>query len=142
MSWPTARFLPASLPAEAGGTTGPADPCAVDVSDEAVEAMLADSLEHAFADVNERIWTEAKLKSEEMLGAVDSAFALVGEQIEPAEKDEIRRLADGVRAALQSREVGKLKEVSTRLDEATQHLAALVLERALAQGAAATQPPK
>jgi RNA polymerase sigma-70 factor, ECF subfamily len=34
MSWPTARFIPASLPAEPGGTTAPADPCAVDVSDE------------------------------------------------------------------------------------------------------------
>ena len=40
---------------------------AVDVSDEAVEAMIADSLDHAFEDMNERVWTEAKLKAEEML---------------------------------------------------------------------------
>src|SRR3954452_10911351 len=42
---------------------------AIDVSDEALEAMLADSLDHAFKDVNERVWVEAKLKSEEMLAA-------------------------------------------------------------------------
>ena len=40
---------------------------AVDVSDEAVEAMIADSLEHAFEDMSERVWTETRLKSEEML---------------------------------------------------------------------------
>ncbi|MFN2476461.1 MAG: Hsp70 family protein, partial [Chthoniobacterales bacterium] len=47
---------------------------AVDVSDEAVEAMISESLDHAFDDMNERIWTEAQLKAEEMLGAVESAF--------------------------------------------------------------------
>src|SRR5207302_7669440 len=45
---------------------------AVDVTDEAVESMLAESLDHAFADVAERIWTETKLKSEELLAAVES----------------------------------------------------------------------
>src|SRR5207248_2284436 len=34
---------------------------AIEVTDEAVEAMLAESLEHAFEDVNERIWIETKL---------------------------------------------------------------------------------
>src|SRR5689334_6478510 len=39
---------------------------AVDVSDEAVETMIADSLEHAFDDMSERVWTETRLKAEEM----------------------------------------------------------------------------
>ncbi len=47
---------------------------AVDVSDEAVEAMLAESLEHAFEDMSERVWTETRLKSEEMLAAVEKAL--------------------------------------------------------------------
>ena len=47
---------------------------AVDVSDEAVEAMISESLDHAFDDMSERVWTEAKLKAEEMLGAVEAAF--------------------------------------------------------------------
>ncbi len=54
---------------------------AVDVSDEAVEAMLADSLEHAFEDMSERVWTETRLKSEEMLAAVEKAFALAGDRL-------------------------------------------------------------
>jgi len=36
---------------------------AVDVSDEAVELMISESLEHAFEDMSDRIFTEAKLKS-------------------------------------------------------------------------------
>src|SRR5207302_2698885 len=44
---------------------------AVDVSDEAVERMLADSLEHAFDDMNERAWVEAKVKADEMVAAIE-----------------------------------------------------------------------
>jgi molecular chaperone DnaK len=91
---------------------------AVDVSDEAVEAMLADSLEHAFADVNERIWTETKLKSEEMLGAVTSALRLIGEEMEETEKMRVAALADAVRLALSSGELRKLKQANDELDAA------------------------
>ncbi|MGV3533748.1 MAG: Hsp70 family protein, partial [Chthoniobacteraceae bacterium] len=52
---------------------------AIGVSDEAVEKMLEDSLEHAFEDMNERVFTEAKLKADEMLPAVRRALVQVGE---------------------------------------------------------------
>src|SRR5204862_5662874 len=70
---------------------------AVDVSDEAVEAMISESLEHAFDDMSERVWTETKLKSEEMLRAVDAAFAQMGDAIDPAEKEKILGAAGQVR---------------------------------------------
>jgi molecular chaperone DnaK len=104
---------------------------AVDVSDEAVEAMLADSLEHAFEDVNERIWTETRLKSEEMLAAVEAALQLMGEEIDTAEQNRIRALAGAVRAALGARDVARLKKENQALDEATQTLAAIVIEKSM-----------
>jgi molecular chaperone DnaK len=104
---------------------------AVDVSDEAVESMLAESLDHAFTDVSERIWTEAKLKSEEMLSAVDSALGLAGNQIGEVEKDRILELARQVRERIGSHETQKLKEANEALDSATQHLAAVVIEKAM-----------
>jgi molecular chaperone DnaK len=104
---------------------------AVDVSDEAVEAMLADSLDHAFADVSERIWTETKLKSEEMLAAVESALNLVRNQVDPVEKKQILELAEKVRQTIDSREIQKLKEANEALDSATQNLAAMVVEKAM-----------
>jgi molecular chaperone DnaK len=104
---------------------------AVDVSDEAVEAMIADSLEHAFADMSERVWTETRLKSEEMLAAVTEAFVVAGEKLSPNEKKKIEEKAQAVREALQTHEAGKLKAANAALDEATQELAALIVEQAL-----------
>ena len=101
---------------------------AVDVSDEAVEAMIADSLEHAFEDMSERVWTETRLKSEEMLVAIRQAFALAGDCLPQQEKEHIEQLAGEVRIALSTHETTRLKIANDALDEATQKLAAIVLE--------------
>jgi len=106
---------------------------AVDVSDEAIEAMLAESLDHAFEDVNERVWTETRLKSEEMLRAVDAAISLAGERLAPAEKEIILQSAAGVRQALQAHETARLKAANEALDSATQGLAAMIVEKAMAE---------
>ena len=105
---------------------------AVDVSDEAVEAMLAESLEHAFEDVSERVWTETKLKAEEMLAAVDSALQMVGDKIDTLEKKKVLQFADEVRRAIGSHQANQLKKAIETLDAATQNLAALIVERAMA----------
>jgi molecular chaperone DnaK len=104
---------------------------AVDVSDEAVERMIGDSLEHAFEDMTERVFTEAKLKSEEMLPAVSNALALVGDQISAQELEQIKHCEAEVHAALASGSAPRLKQANAALDEATQTLAALLVERAM-----------
>ena len=48
---------------------------AVNVDDEAVETMVSESVEHAFTDMAERVFTEAKLKAEELLPAVEAVLA-------------------------------------------------------------------
>jgi molecular chaperone DnaK len=101
---------------------------AVDVSDDAVEAMLAESLDHAFEDVNERVWVETKLKSEEMLSSTDKALDLVGERIPPNERQLIEQCAANVRQALVSKDRARLKQANDALDAATQGLASMVLE--------------
>jgi molecular chaperone DnaK len=107
---------------------------AVDVSDEAVEAMIAESLEHAFEDMSERVWTEAKLKAEEMLSAVDAALAQVGDGVDPSEKERILSAAQGVRETLATRDARKLQAANSALDEATQGLAATLVEQAMRAG--------
>lgn len=104
---------------------------AVDVSDEAVEAMISESLEHAFDDMSERVWTEAKLKAEEMLGAVEMAFNRVGDAVDATEKETILSAATKLRAALETNDVRKLRAANAALDEATQGLAAAVVEKAM-----------
>jgi molecular chaperone DnaK len=104
---------------------------AVDVSDEAVEAMISESLDHAFDDMGERVWTEAKLKAEEMLGAVAAAFQRVGDSIDPVEKETIQSAVEKLRRALGANDTKRLQAANAALDDATQGLAAAVVEKAM-----------
>jgi len=108
---------------------------AVDVADEAVEKMIAESLDNAFADMSERLWTEMVLKSNELLPAVRSALTLVGDQIDPDEIKKIAKLVAEVEAALEAHSPPRLKKANTELDEGTQHLATLLIDRAMAEAA-------
>ena len=104
---------------------------AVDVSDEAVEAMISESLDHAFDDMSERVWTEAKLKADEMLSAVENAFRVLGAELDGKEKRKIDEHVAELRAALASKEVQRLKKANAALDKATEPLAASLVEKAI-----------
>ena len=104
---------------------------AVEVSDEAVEAMLAGSLEHAFEDMDARIFTEARLKAEEMLPAVESALDQLGSELPESEVLVIKQQSSEVISALASKETTRLKQSLAALDTATQTLATKILEKAM-----------
>jgi molecular chaperone DnaK len=104
---------------------------AVDVSDEAVEKMLEDSLEHAFEDMNDRAFTEAKLKADEMLPAVRIALEQIGGELSNDERQTIATRVGEVEAAIATGAAQPLKKAVSALDEATQRLAALLVERAV-----------
>ena len=104
---------------------------AVDVSDEAVEKMLEESLEHAFEDMSDRVFVEAKLKSDELLPAVRQALAQTGTELDTDELALIAQRVAEVEAALAAGAGQPLKRANTALDEATQRLATLLIERAL-----------
>ncbi len=100
---------------------------AVDVSDEAVEAMIAESLDNAVADMAERRVIELRLKAEEMIPATRDALALAGDQLPPEERERISKALRSVEKALAGQEADALKLAVEELDAATQDLAALVL---------------
>ncbi len=102
---------------------------AVDVDDAAVEAMVSESVEHAFDDMAERIFTEARLKAEELLPAVEVVLSqgLASDE----ERVEIEAASDAVRSALSSGSANPLKAAVQRLDHATEGLAARLVERAM-----------
>jgi molecular chaperone DnaK len=104
---------------------------AVEVSDEAVEAMLAGSLEHAFEDMDARIFTEARLKAEEMLPAVEMALEQLADEMSSEEVAAIRYQSNEVSLALESKETNRLKKGLIKLDEVTQNLATRLMEKAL-----------
>jgi molecular chaperone DnaK len=104
---------------------------AVDVSDEAVEKMLEESLEHAFEDMNDRAFTEAKLKAGEMLPAVRIALEQIGGDLSAEENHLIATRVSEVEAAIATGAAQPLKKAVAALDEATQRLATLLVERAV-----------
>jgi len=106
---------------------------AVEVSDAAVEKMLADSLEHAFEDMNERAFAEACLKADEMLPAVEAAFERLGNQITEEQRQEIVTLVAQIHEARADHSLEKLRNGLSELDKVTEPLAAQLLE-AILQG--------
>ena len=102
---------------------------AVNVDDEAVGRMVGESVEHAFEDMSERIFTEARLKAEELLPAVDAVLAqgLAGDD----ERAEIEAAVDAVKSALAGGAPNPLKAAVQRLDRATEALAARLVEKAM-----------
>ena len=108
---------------------------AVDVSDEAVEKMLEDSLEHAFDDVNARIFTEAKLKADELLPAVHAGLEKAGDLLTETERTEIQTRQKEVEAAIAIGAAQPLKTAIAALDRATQRLATLLIEKAMSDAA-------
>lgn len=101
---------------------------AAEVSDEAVEKMLADSLEHAFEDMDDRQFAEACLKADEMLPAVDAALAQLRAEATPEEREAIAFALEKVGRAKNARSLQKLKAALNELDKLTEPLAARLVE--------------
>ena len=104
---------------------------AVDVRDEDVEKMVAESVEYAFDDMAQRQWIETKKKSGDMLGATRKALAQVGQLIVPEEVKEIETLMLNVEKALESENVNELKAANAALDKGTVALADLLMDLAM-----------
>ncbi len=104
---------------------------AVDVSDEQVEQMIAESVEHAFEDYHARLLVETKLKSREMLPAVRHAVELIGEGLTAEERAALEALTTEVEAALAGEDLERLKAANAALDAGTQELATLLMEQAM-----------
>ena len=111
---------------------------AVDVDDAEVQKMVEESVEHAFEDLRARQWIETALSARQTIAAASKGLVeCVGEidtdyrtKVENALKAVENLLADG-EAATQSGDAAKLKAALTALDEATQPLADLMMDKAM-----------
>jgi molecular chaperone DnaK len=99
------------------------------VDDDAVGAMVGESVEHAFEDMAERIFTEAKMKAEELLPAVR---IVLGQGLATDEETgEINAAVAEVEQAMAQGAANPLKAAVKRLDTATEALAARLVEKAM-----------
>ena len=104
---------------------------AVDVDDQKVGWMVEESVDFAFEDMDERVFTEARLKAEELLPAVDAALEQLGSELDEEEVNAIRESAEKVSDALKAKDATPLKAAVQELDAATESLAARLVEKAM-----------
>lgn len=103
---------------------------AVDVTEAKVEKMVSESVEFAFEDMNARVFEEARLKAEELLPAVEMALAQVGDLLEEEELAKVQEAKLKVEEAIGGGSAAPLKAAVEKLDEVTEAMATLLLEKA------------
>jgi len=110
---------------------------AVDVDDAEVQRMVEESVEHALEDMAARQWIEARIRAQETVAATRKGLAECGDELAASCKADVeealRRVEGFLLAANTEGESGvtaKLKAALTELDEATQPLADLMMEKA------------
>jgi Fe-S protein assembly chaperone HscA len=107
------------------------------LTDEEVERMLLESFEHAEADFAARLLIEARNEAEAVVAATEKTlrrpdFALIAaSELSPGEEQQVRTALAGLRAAMSASDRDAIQEATRALNQATQHLAEVVMNRSL-----------
>ena len=110
---------------------------AVEVDDAEVQQMIEESVEHAFDDIEERRWIEAKLRAEQTTEATRKGLESLGDKLAADQREAIKSALAAVESLLAKREreepatAAELKEANGRLDAATQPLAERMMDRVM-----------
>jgi Fe-S protein assembly chaperone HscA len=105
------------------------------LTDEEVERMLLDSFEHAETDVAARLLIEARNEAETVITATEKSmrapeFAEIEQTaLTPAERQKIESVLGGLRMVLNSNDREAIQEWTQALNDATRHLAEVMLNR-------------
>jgi len=112
------------------------------LTDEQVEQMLLDSFEHAEADVEARLLIEARNEAESVIAATEKAirapeFAEIARtELAEGEQKRIASVLAGLKMVLGSTDRETIQKWTHALNDATQHLAEVIMNRSV-QGALA-----
>ncbi|MBT4622961.1 MAG: Hsp70 family protein, partial [Verrucomicrobia bacterium] len=112
---------------------------AVEVDDAEVQQMIEESVEHAFDDIEERRWIEAKLRAEQTVTATRKGLESLGGELADDQRGAIESALAAVESLLAKRgrdeavTAAELKEANGNLDDATQPLAELMMDRVMAE---------
>ena len=110
---------------------------AVEVDDAEVQQMIEESVEHAFDDIEERRWIEAKLRAEQTTEATRKGLESLGDKLAADQREAIKSALAAVESLLANREreepatAAELKEANGKLDAATQPLAERMMDRVM-----------
>jgi molecular chaperone DnaK (HSP70) len=107
------------------------------LTDEEVERMLLDSFEHAEADFAARLLIDAKNEAESVINATEKTlrspeFAeIAAAELKPGEQKRIEQSLAGLKHVLLSSDRDAILQWTKVLNDATQHLAEVVMNRSV-----------
>jgi molecular chaperone DnaK len=108
----------------------------VDVSDERVEQMVADSVECALEDMQERRWIEAQLKARRLIELTGQALTQVNAAEEPELVEPVLLALEDLEKALEAGVLSDLQTSMKKLDQSTQPLATYLMDKAMEEALA------
>jgi len=101
------------------------------LTDEEVERMLLESYEHAEADIRARLLIETRNEADTVVRATEKALVQGAGLIDRAEADRIREALEALRAVRDGEDLELLRQRLDRLNQATLHLAEVLMDGAL-----------
>ncbi len=106
------------------------------LTDEEVERMLLDSFEHAEADVSARLLIDARNEAESVVLATEKSlrspdYAAAAGELQPGARARIDAALAEVKAAIGGDDRAAIQTKTAALNDATQHLAELLMNRSV-----------
>jgi molecular chaperone DnaK (HSP70) len=105
------------------------------LSDEELERMLEESIDHAEADVHERMLREARVDAETILNATRTQLERHAQLLEPGEEECIRAAVDRLAAAAAGTDHLAIHDAYHALSELSEPFARRIMDRALQERA-------
>jgi len=105
------------------------------LTDEEVERMLLESFEHAEDDIERRMLIEARNEAESVMHATEKSLRrpdfdqIAAEELAAGERERIDAALAALRAAIGGEDRAVIEAATKALDEATHHLAEVVVNR-------------
>jgi molecular chaperone HscA len=93
------------------------------LTEDEVEKMLVESIEHAEEDVSERFLREWRVEGDRIVSSLETAFAMDGELLAPEERAKIEERMRGLREAMDGTDYLAVKAWIESVDGATKEFA-------------------
>jgi molecular chaperone HscA len=106
------------------------------LTEDEVEQMLVESIEHAEEDVNERFVREWRVEGDRILASLETAFALDGELLKPDEREKLAERMRGLRDAMAGTDYLAMKAWIESLDAASKPFAERRMDKHIVQAMA------
>jgi len=103
----------------------------VDVTDEKVEQMVSESVDHALEDMQERRWIETEQKAKRLAELTRKALQQTRAELEKAIRLNVEQALSHLGQKMQHKNLGELKQAMQDLDQASKPLAEHLINQAV-----------